>query len=132
MISGRTLGVSISTIMITEPKIKDTQQEAFVVFFQYREYKNGARNDPASAPQEIPINCAIKVTELLYWINAIIAEIAINTTTRIRMRRSCFLSLIFLIKLSFKKSIVNVELEAMTSEDSVDTVSYTHLRAHET
>ena len=81
---------------------------------------NGARNEPASAPHDIPISCAINVTELLYWISASIADIAINTTTRILMYNTCFFSLMFLIKLSFKKSIVSVELEAITSDESVD------------
>ena len=43
MIGGMMDGASISTNMIPAPKIKQAQQEAFVVFFQYKEYKNGAR-----------------------------------------------------------------------------------------
>ena len=56
----------------------------------------------------------------MYWISASIADIAMNTTTRILMYNTCFFSLMFLIKLSFKKSIVSVELEAITSDESVD------------
>ena len=33
-------------------KIKLTQTAAFVTFFQYKPYINGARNAPASAPHE--------------------------------------------------------------------------------
>ena len=36
------------------------------------------------------------------------------------MQNSCFFSFIFLATVSFKKSIVRVELEAMTREDKVD------------
>ncbi len=81
---------------------------------------NGARNDPAIAPQEIPINCAIKLTELVYCTSASTAEIAMNTTIKILMTKTCFASLIFFMKLSFNKSIVSVELDAITSDESVD------------
>ena len=40
---------------IPTPKMKDTHTAAFVTFLLYREYRNGARNAPASAPQETPI-----------------------------------------------------------------------------
>ena len=91
-----------------------------MVLFQNKEKRNGAKKAPASAPQEMPISCAIKVTELWYWISAIIAEIAIKTTIKIRMETTCFFSFIFLIILSFSRSIVKVEEEAITSEDKVD------------
>ena len=41
------------------PHAKLAQTAARVTPFQYRPYKNGAKNAPASAPQEIPISCAI-------------------------------------------------------------------------
>ena len=93
--------------VIPTPAIKLAQTAAFVTRFQYSPYKNGAKNAPARAPQLIPISCAINVIELLYCISARIDEIAINTTTRILIDKTCFLSLISLIKLSFKKSIVS-------------------------
>ena len=120
IITGRDGLANIFTSINTEPKIKDAQQDKAVVPFQYKEYKNGARNAPAKAPQEIPISCAINVTELLYWINAIMAEMAMNTTTKTRIKSTCFFSLMSLIKLSFKKSMVKVELEAITKEERVD------------
>ena len=48
------------------PQIKLTRQAATVVRFQYRPYKNGARQAPAIAPHEIPISCAINATLLEY------------------------------------------------------------------
>ena len=47
-------------------------------------------------------------------------EMAINTTIRNRIQSTCFFSLIFWKKSSFKKSMVNVELDAITRDDSVD------------
>ena len=41
------------------------------------------------------MSCAMKVTELLYWISASTEEIAMNTTISIRMESTCFLSSIF-------------------------------------
>ena len=43
-----------------------------------------------------------------------------NTTTSTRIISNCFFSLIFFRKLSFRKSIVSVELDAITSEERVD------------
>ena len=43
-----------------------------------------------------------------------------NTTIKIRIYKTCSFSLMFLIKVSFKKSMVNVELDAMTKDDKVD------------
>ena len=48
------------------------------------------------------------------------AEIAMKTTTSTRINRSCVFSFISLMKLSFKKSMVKVELDAITREESVD------------
>ena len=50
----------------TELNRKQTQQDALVTLLEYSEYRKGARNDPARAPHDTPINCAIKVTALLY------------------------------------------------------------------
>ena len=47
-------------------------------------------------------------------------EMAMNTTISIRMENTCFLSSIFRKQTSFRKSMVRVELEAMTKEDNVD------------
>ena len=66
------------------------------------------------------MSCAMKLTELLYCTMASIAEIAMNTTISRRMKRTCFDSLMFLIKLSFIRSIVIVELETMTRDERVD------------
>ena len=56
----------------------------------------------------------------MYWISASTEDIAIKTTTSRRIQSTCFLSLIFWKKISFKKSMVRVELEAITREDKVD------------
>ena len=102
------------------PQIKLAQTAALVTPFQYNPYRKGARNAPASAPQEIPISCAINCAMDFGGNNASTTEQTIKNTSNIRIQRSCFLSLIFLIKLSFKKSSVNVELEVSTREDKVD------------
>ena len=66
IIAGRLDLANILIKVRPQPQIKDTQQDATVVFFQYSEYRNGARKEPASAPQDTPISCAMNVTELLY------------------------------------------------------------------
>ncbi len=63
---------------------------------------------------------AMKVTELWYWIRARTEDMAMKTTTSPRIQRTCFFWLIFRKKSSFRKSMVRVELEAMTKEDKVD------------
>ena len=117
----------LSTITTAENR-KLTQQATFVVRFQYRPYRNGARNAPASAPQDTPMSWAMNVAllelvalrELRYWKTAIAAERTMNTTTNTRMQNTCFFSSMSFTKLSFRKSMVMVELDASTSEDSVD------------
>ena len=47
-----TLGRIINATVIPTPQIKLTQTEAFVIFFENKPYKNGARKEPAKAPQE--------------------------------------------------------------------------------
>ena len=120
IITGKDSLQKILAIINTELKIKQTKQDALVTHFTYREYINGAKKEPARAPQDTPINCAMNVTELLYWIKAKTEDIAINTTIKTRISNTCFFSLMFFTKLSLIKSIVNVELDAITSEDNVD------------
>ena len=48
---------TICDIFLNGKKLAHT--EALVAFFQYRPKRNGAKNAPASAPQEIPIISAI-------------------------------------------------------------------------
>ena len=102
------------------PHAKLAQTAARVTRFQYSPYKNGARNAPASAPQEMPISCAINCAIDFGGNKASTTEQIIKKIKRIRIHKSCFLSLIFLMILSFKKSSVSVELDVNTSEDNVD------------
>ena len=102
----RDFAVIFSSITKVENR-KLTHTAATVVPFQYRPYMKGAKNAPARAPQEIPISCAIKVGGSI----AMITLIAINTTKKILIQRSCFLSSIFLTTLSLIKSNVKVELD---------------------
>ena len=104
-----------ATVMPT-PVIKLAQTASLVVPFQKSPYKNGARNAPASAPQEIPISWAINVGGS----KARITETAIKNTIRIRISKSCFFSLKFFAIFPLIKSSVNVELDVSTREDSVD------------
>ena len=106
--------------IIPTPKINETQTLADDVFLLYRPNINGARNAPASAPHEIPISCAINVTPLLYCTTAITAEIAINTTMKIRMINTCFFSVISFTIVPRIISSVSVEEDASTSDDHVD------------
>ena len=106
--------------MVPQPKRKQAAHAAGLVRFQYKPYRNGARKAPASAPQLMPISCAMNVMFPLYWMMAIKAEMKMNTTISTRMLRSCFFSLMSFTILSLRKSIVSVELEAMTREESVD------------
>ena len=46
--------------VIPTPAAKLAHTAAGVTRFQYSPYRNGARNAPASAPQEIPMSCAMK------------------------------------------------------------------------
>ena len=63
---------------------------------------------------------AMKVTLDLYWMMASTTEMAMKTTIRPRMMRIWRFSSISLMKWSFRKSRVRVELEASTREDRVD------------
>ena len=56
---------------------------------------------------------------LLYCTSARMAEMAMNTTISARMQSTCFLSLIFFTTVPLMKSMVKVEDEVMTSEESV-------------
>ena len=106
--------------MTTVEKAKLAQTPAREVFFQYRPYRKGARKAPASAPQDTPISCAMKVTLDLYWMMASTTEMAMNTTIRPFIQRTCFFSSISLTTVPLRKSSVRVELEASTREDRVD------------
>ena len=108
------------SVMIPVPHIKHVQQAATVVFFQYKPYKNGARNAPAIAPHETPISCAMNVILLEYCTMAITADTATNITSMSLMTSICFFSSIFGAMTGFIKSMVSVELDVRTSEESVD------------
>ena len=103
------------TVMNT-PLAKLAQTATFVTPFQYKPYINGAKKAPASAPQEIPISCAMKVGGS----KAIITLITIKKTNIILMQRSCFFSSISFTIFPLIKSSVNVELEVNTKDDKVD------------
>ena len=62
----------------------------------------------------------MNVTLELYWINAIIEEMAMNTTTRTRSQMSFAFSPIFFTMVPDMKSRVRVELEVRTRDESVD------------
>ena len=98
------------------PQVKLAQTAALVTPFQYRPYRNGARKAPASAPQEIPISCAIKVGGS----SAMITLITIKNTSMILIHNSCFFSSISFTILSLIRSYVSVELEVSTRDDRVD------------
>ena len=65
MIAGKLLLKKIFAVIMVQLKMKHTQQDALVTLLEYKEYINGAKNAPASAPHETPMSCAIKVTLLL-------------------------------------------------------------------
>ena len=66
------------------------------------------------------MSCAMKVIDELYWISAMNAEIATNTTSRPRIQMSCLRSSISFTMWRLMRSSVSVEDEVSTSEDSVD------------
>ena len=98
------------------PVINPAHTPARVTPFQYKPYKNGAKNAPANAPHEMPISCAIKVGGS----SAITTETTIKNTIKTCIVTICFFSLIFFIILSFKRSSVSVELDVSTREERVD------------
>ena len=103
------------------PKAKETHTEAFVAFFQYSPYRKGARKAPASAPQETPIICAMKVMPgFASLMMAMAAETAMKKTIKpCIIPTTVFSSGSFFI-LGMITSRVSVELEVSTSEDRVD------------
>ena len=107
---------NIFATVIPTPQIKLAQTAALVTPFQYSPYKNGARNAPASAPQEIPISWAIKAGGS----SAITTEIRIKPASSTRIHTNCCFSFIFFTKRGLIKSSVNVELEVSTRLDKVD------------
>ena len=111
---------SMSMIMKIVENSIEAQQPFFVVRFQYRPYRNGARNAPAIAPQLTPIACAMNATLEFACTIASAAEITMNTTISIRITSSCFFSSMFLMARPFSRSSVTVEEDVSTREDSVD------------
>ena len=88
--------------------------------FVYSPYRNGARKDPASAPHEIPIICAIKRLFACACLIAMIAEMMTNMTMNTRMMTTFFLSSIgFFFSGPIKSSVIVDELVS-TNDDSVD------------
>ena len=111
--------------MTPTPVMKEAQTDAGVVRFQYKPYRNGARKAPASAPHEIPMSWAMKVTELLAWMMASTEEMMMKKSTSRRMQSSCLrssrcLSLRALANAGSMISSVKVDPEVSTSEDRVD------------
>ena len=115
---------SVMTSWITataHPHIKQTNAEAFVTPFQYNPYKNGAKNDPARAPQETPIICAINVTSGCASLKiAITADTKIKNTINTLITNTCFFSDISFLDAGLITSSVNVELDVSTSDERVD------------
>ena len=112
--------MSSCTTIITVPKQNDVAAAARVVFFQYRPYRKGARKEPESAPHDTPISCAMKVTRDFACTIAMTAEITMNTATNVRsVNILLFSSMCFFLSGSMKSS-VSVELDASTSDESVD------------
>ena len=63
---------------------------------------------------------AMNTTEEWYWNSAMSAEMAMNTTSRPRIQTSCFFSDMFLMMLPLMKSMVRVDDDVSTSDESVD------------
>ena len=108
-----------TTVMPT-PAIKLAMQAAFVTPFQKSPYINGARNAPASAPHEIDMRVEITVCGFLRVIIASTTEMIRNTAMKILIVISCFFSSIFSFIIGLIRSIVKVELDVSTSDESVD------------
>ena len=94
---------------IPTPAAKHTHTDAFVVFFQYKPNKNGAKNAPEIAPQEIPINEAISFFKLAGTPSVLVriaipALIAMNITTNTLNQVIFFFSLQFFF-LSIKSNV---------------------------
>ena len=118
--AGKLAWKKILAVITTVENRKLVQQAARVAFFQYRPYRKGARKAPASAPQDTPMSWAMKVTLDLYWMMASTTEMAMNTTMRHRITRTCFFWLMPFTRWSRIRSRVRVELEVSTREDRVD------------
>ena len=91
------------------PYAKHTAQAGFVERFQYSPYRNGARNDPASAPHDTPIICASMEKWNVALRIAITVDTAMKNTTKTRTQRSFFLSLISFFAAGAITSSVSVE-----------------------
>ena len=95
--------------------MKQTATETLDIFFENKPQRNGAKNEPASAPQETDI----RVVMYAFLFIARITEKARKTIIRTRIINTCFLSSISFLK-GLIISIVIVELEVRTREESVD------------
>lgn len=102
--------------VIPTPQMKFAHTAAFVTFLLNKPYMNGARNEPARAPQEYPISCAMNVGGF----KAITTEITMKNTIKMRIVKSVFFSFDFFMQVILRKSSVNVELDVSTSDESVD------------
>lgn len=108
-----------ATMLVATPNTKHAQQLAFVIRFQNRPKRYGARNAPASAPQLTPIICAMNERPNVSYTMAITALITIKTATNRRIKNICPLGERSFFTPSRIRSSVSVELELMTREDSV-------------
>ena len=88
--------------------------------FQYRPYRKGARKEPARAPQDTPIICAIMEKLKVSLSIAMTVDTTMKNTTKMRTVRSFFLSLISLREAGAITSRVRVEAEVSTRLDRVD------------
>ena len=103
---------------IPHPQTKHTTTEILVIPFQYRPYMNGARNAPASAPQD-----TIKVTSGCASLKiAITADIRIKNTMNDLIMETCFFSDIPCFAAGLMTSNVKVELDVRTREDKTGNV----------
>ena len=84
------MNINMSCVIpIPQPKAKLAQHAARVTFLLYRPYINGAMNEPASAPHDIPIICAMNVKPGFASLTiAITAETATKNTTNTRSMKS--------------------------------------------
>ena len=106
------------------PNTKLTATAALVTFLLYRPYRKGARNAPASAPQDTPIIWAINTEsfQMESFRMAMTAETAMKNTMNTRITSTLRFSLIFAFfsTAGFTTSSVRVEEEVSTKEERVD------------
>ena len=102
------------------PTMKLTHTLAFDTFPLYRPQRNGPKNAPASAPQLMPMSCAMNGSEPCTCTMPIAADTAMNTTSSTRIHVTCFFSDMSFTRLSLIRSSVSVDDDVSTSELSVD------------